>query len=173
MAQQQPHPWLRGPVEGVPTELQPVAHALIQTAEEVREFATDFPDELLWEPLEGLASVGFHLKHIRGVIDRLFTTAERGETTEEQKEAARAEREPGPPGTTSTELVANVESQVEQALEQLRRTDVATLYEAREVGRLKLPSTVMGLLVHGVEHAQRHCGQLLVTAKVVRERAAH
>jgi uncharacterized damage-inducible protein DinB len=37
------------------------------------------------------------------------------------------------------------------------------------VGRAKLPSTVLGLLFHAAEHTQRHVGQLLVTAKVVRE----
>jgi len=70
MAEQQPHPWLRGPVDGVPRELQPVAHALVQTREEVDEFTAGFPDDLLWEGVAGLAPVGYHLKHIAGVIDR-------------------------------------------------------------------------------------------------------
>lgn len=171
MASDQPHPWLRGPVEGVPEELQPVAHALIQSLEEVREFSADFPDELLWEGVAGLAPVGFHLRHIRGVIDRLFTTAERGSVTDEQRSALRVERTHGGDGVTTAELVEAVEEQVERALDQLRRTNPATLYEPREVGSRRLPSTVMGLLFHAVEHAQRHCGQLLVTARVVRERA--
>ena len=37
-----------------------------------------FPPSLLWTRPAGLASVGFHLQHIAGVIDRLFTYA-RGE----------------------------------------------------------------------------------------------
>lgn len=167
----QPHPWLRGPVEGVPRELQPVAHALIQTLEEVQEFAAGFPDDLLWEPVAGLAPVGFHLKHIAGVIDRLTTTAELGGTTDAQRAAARAEREPGPAGATTASLIEGVERAVAEAMDRLRRIDPASVYEPREVGRLKLPSTVIGSLFHAAEHAQRHCGQLLVTSRVVRERA--
>lgn len=167
----QPHAWLRGPVDGVPRELQPVAHALIQTSEDAREFTDGFPDELLWEPVAGLAPVGFHLKHIAGVIDRLTTTAEKGFTTDEQRAAARAEREPGPADATTASLVQSVERTVEEAIGRLRRIDTGTLYEPREVGRLKLPSTVIGNLFHAAEHAQRHCGQLLVTSRVVRERA--
>jgi hypothetical protein len=36
------------------------------------------------------------------------------------------------------------------------------------VGRAQLPSTVIGCLVHGAEHAMRHVGQLSVTARIVR-----
>ena len=41
-----------------------------------------------------------------------------------------------------------------------------TLTEVRTVGRDRLPSTVLGLLVHSAEHVQRHVGQLLVTVRV-------
>ena len=34
--------WLRGPVEGIPTLLQPVAHALIDAAEDVQKFVDNF-----------------------------------------------------------------------------------------------------------------------------------
>ena len=37
----------------------------------------------------------------------------------------------------------------------------------REVGRARLPSTVLGLLFHGAEHTQRHVGQIITTAKIV------
>ena len=36
------------------------------------------------------------------------------------------------------------------------------------VGRAGLPSTVRGLLFHAAEHAQRHAGQIVTTAKIVR-----
>jgi hypothetical protein len=57
---------------------------------------------------------------------------------------------------------------VDRALEIIRATDPAMLTDAREVGRAKLPSTVHGLLFHIAEHTQRHVGQLITTAKVVR-----
>ena len=53
-----------------------------------------------------------------------------------------------------------------------RATDPATLLEPRGVGRKRLPSNVLGLLFHAAEHTQRHVGQLVTTAKVVRGLAA-
>jgi hypothetical protein len=35
------------------------------------------------------------------------------------------------------------------------------------VGLKKLPTTVGGLLVHIADHAQRHVGQAITTAKIV------
>ena len=171
MAEQQPHPWLRGPVDGVPRELQPVAHALVQTREEVDEFTAGFPDDLLWEGVAGLAPVGYHLKHIAGVIDRLFLQAELGTVTDEMRRDLEVERAHGQPaGATTAQLVRAVHETVGRALDQLRRTEPSTLYDHRPVGSKKLPSTVAGMLFHASEHAQRHCGQLLVTTRVVLER---
>ena len=70
-----PETWLRGPVPDIPPLLQPVAHALLQAAEEVAALLTDFPAEKLAERPLGLASVGFHLRHLTGVLDRTFTYA--------------------------------------------------------------------------------------------------
>lgn len=165
-----PHAWLRGPVPGVPTELHGVAHALQQTLEEVEEFTAGFPDELLFVKPAGSAHTAFHLRHIAGVIDRLFTTSRGEPVSQAQRDAAARERS-DEPGATTAELVAAVREQVERALDQLRDTDVATLYEARLVGSKQLPSTAYGLLFHAAEHAQRHCGQLLVTVRVVQRDA--
>jgi len=57
---------------------------------------------------------------------------------------------------------------VDAALAELRTIDVTTLSDFRGVGRAQLPSTVIGCLVHGAEHAMRHVGQLSVTARIVR-----
>jgi uncharacterized damage-inducible protein DinB len=65
-------------------------------------------------------------------------------------------------------LVADFDAAVERALAQLRATEPATLLEPREVGRARLPSTVLGLLFHAAEHTQRHVGQLVTMSKVVR-----
>src|SRR5690242_9408896 len=73
-----PEVWLRGPLPSIPSLLQPVAHALLQAREEVMELMEGFPEELLWERPAGVASPGFHLQHLSGVLDRLFTYA-RGE----------------------------------------------------------------------------------------------
>ena len=59
-------------------------------------------------------------------------------------------------------------ARVDAAVAELRTIDVTTLSSFRGVGRAQLPSTVIGCLVHGPEHAMRHVGQLSVTARIVR-----
>src|SRR5215831_11565441 len=153
----------------MPGLLQPVAHALLQAREEVVAELVDFPEELLWTRPGGVASVAFHLQHLAGVLDRLFTYAQGRALNERQAEALAAEGVPAA-GINSHQLVAAFQTQVDRALEQLRATDERTLTESRSVGRAKLPSTVLGLLVHAAEHTHRHVGQLLVTVRVQRER---
>lgn len=163
-----PEVWLRGPVAGVPAALQPVAHALLQAREEVEALARDLPEELLWSRPGGVASVGFHLQHLAGVLDRLFTYA-RGEALgPEQLRALRGEGSPPEGGATAEALARAFGEQVDRALGELRSMDPATLTEVRAVGRARLPSTVLGLLFHAAEHSQRHVGQLLVTIRVQR-----
>lgn len=161
-----PEAWLRGPVDGVPDSLQPVAHALIQAREEARDLLRDFPSALLWARPSGLASVGFHLQHIAGVIDRLFTYARGEGLSDEQRSTLAQERSAPDPNTTVDVLLDVLDVQVERALTQLRATPPHSLNQERLVGRKQLPSTVLGLLCHAAEHAQRHVGQMLVTARV-------
>jgi uncharacterized damage-inducible protein DinB len=165
-----PEVWLRGPVAGVPPLLQPVAHALLQAREEAQRLVHDFPGDLLWTQPAGVASVGFHLQHLSGVVDRLFTYARGQPLDETQRRALAAEGKLHEGGEDAATLLRRFEARVDEALEQLRATDERTLLDARTVGRAQLPSTVLGLLFHAAEHTQRHVGQLLVTARVVRSR---
>lgn len=162
-----PEFWLHGPLPGVPPLLQPVAHALLQAREEVATITEDFPDKKLWERPSNVASPGFHLQHISGVIDRLFTYARGESLSAEQLRKLESEGTPRGPQTTSAELRHDFHLQVEAAIEQLRLTEDHMLTEERKVGRLGLPSTVIGLLVHAAEHTQRHVGQLIVTVRVL------
>jgi uncharacterized damage-inducible protein DinB len=155
--------WLRGPIEGVPDPLQPVAHALIQARDEARDLLRDFPPELLWASPAGVASVGFHLQHMSGVVDRLFTYA-RGEPLSDKQRAALAQE--GSPAGNVDDLLAAFDARVDRALAQLRATQPHALIETRLVGRKQLPATMLGLLFHAAEHTQRHLGQMLVTARV-------
>ncbi|MBF9142663.1 DinB family protein [Hymenobacter properus] len=164
--------WLRGPIAGVPPLLQPVAHALLQARDEVRTAMQDFPPELVNERPGGVASVGFHLQHLAGVLDRLLTYARQETLTEAQFAAFNAEVPPlAISHDTVEKLVQEFSSTVEKALAQLRATDEATLTEVRGVGRAQVPSTHLGLLFHAAEHTMRHLGQLLVTAQWVRSLA--
>ncbi|MCC9137437.1 DinB family protein [Pontibacter silvestris] len=151
----------------MPPLLQPVAHALLQAREEVNALMKDFPEELLWEKPSGVASVGFHLQHLTGVLDRLFTYARKEPLTERQLAGLAAEGKASETSAGVKELLEIFNKQVDLALEQLRMTDSATLTEVRGVGRAQVPSTVIGLLVHAAEHTTRHVGQLLVTSKIV------
>lgn len=163
-----PEVWLRGPEAGVPPLLQPVAHALLQAREEVRAIVRDFPADRLWTRPAGVASVGFHLQHLSGVVDRLFTYARGQALDEEQRRALAGEGTPQD-GDDAQSLLQRFEARVDTAIAQLRTTEEHTVREARTVGRAQLPSTVLGLLFHAAEHTQRHVGQLLVTARVVRD----
>ncbi|HMD82482.1 MAG TPA: DinB family protein, partial [Anaerolineales bacterium] len=71
--------------------------------------------------------------------------------------------------TTPSELLNGVKNALNAALQQLRSTPPDQLYETREVGRAKLPSTVIGLLFHAAEHAQRHAGQIATTFRFIRK----
>ena len=161
-----PEVWLRGPVAGIPALLQPVAHALLQAREEVNELMTGFPETHLWEKPAGLASPGFHLQHLTGVIDRLFTYARGEQLAAAQLEALANE---GKATAGLNDLVIAFDRQVDAALLQLGQTDESILMEKREVGRAKLPSTVGGLYFHAAEHTMRHLGQLLVTVGVLKQ----
>lgn len=158
--------WLRGPIDGVPAALQPIAHALIQAREESRHLLQKFPADLLWTKPADVASVGFHLQHITGVIDRLFTYARGESLSADQRRTLACEGQPDN-AITPEQLLDALDAQVDRALDQLRATDPHTLTDARAVGRQRLPSTVMGLLFHAAEHSQRHVGQMLVTARLV------
>jgi hypothetical protein len=162
-----PEVWLRGPLPDVPPLLQPVAHALLQAVEDVRRTVGPLSVDHLWARPGGAPAVGFHVRHATGSLDRLFTYARGEGLSAEQLAFLGSEGEPGSPPDQAAPLVLGFERQVERALAQLRATPEPALLEPRGVGRLALPSTVIGLLVHTAEHTQRHVGQIITTAKIV------
>src|SRR5690606_7848904 len=107
--------WMRGPIPGVPPLLQPVAHALLQAEEEVSRHMDGFDDAYLWVRPAGRASVGFHLQHITGVVDRLFTYALAKPLSEQQFEYLRAEGQEAQ-HIRSANLVAAFAKQVDAAV---------------------------------------------------------
>jgi len=163
--------WLRGPLKGTPVLLQPVAHALLQALEEVTEMMEGFPDALLWETPAGLASPAFHLQHLSGVIERLFTYAQ-GEQLDKRQLANLAAEGERDENINVSALLKRFELEVYLASRQLSKTEELVLTQKRAVGRAKLPSTVIGLYVHAAEHTMRHVGQLLVTVKVLKENSS-
>jgi uncharacterized damage-inducible protein DinB len=157
--------WMRGPVPGFEPYVQPIAQALLQVKEDVNALAASLPETHVWTRPGGAASIGFHILHIGGSLDRLLTYARGERLTSSQLDALRSE-------TVSThaslrELVDVMNAQIERALDQLRGTPSEALLAARQVGRAGHPSTVLGLLFHAAEHATRHVGQAITTAKIL------
>src|SRR5690554_6771319 len=141
----QPEVWMRGPVAGVPALFQPVAHALLQAHEEVERYLSGFDDSLLWAKPGGMASVGFHLQHLSGVVDRLFAYAREEALSNDQFVQLRAEGV-SDASINSSDLVRAFGQQVQDALRQLRETDESALAEPRYLGRKRIPTTLIGLL---------------------------
>jgi uncharacterized damage-inducible protein DinB len=158
-----PEVWLRGPLDNLSPTLMPVAHALLQAREDI-EIASILSNEQLWQKVGGAASVGFHLRHIQGSIDRLLTYASGQQLSEEQLEFLRAEAEPN---SNAKRLITETQEAIDKAVEILRATKNESLFEGRSVGRKNLPSTVIGLLYHIGEHTSRHAGQLITTTKII------
>ena len=163
-----PGAWLRGPVEGICDDLQPAAHAFIAAREDVVAPLAGLTPTQLWATPGGAASIGFHLMHLVGSTDRLLTYARGAMLDDRQKAAMAAEKNPPEPRPTAEDLLKQWDAAVDRALKQLGETKTADLGVVRMVGRARLPSTVRGLLFHVAEHAARHVGQIVTTAKVVR-----
>jgi uncharacterized damage-inducible protein DinB len=147
--------------------LQPVAHALLQVAEDLPPLLRNLPIDQFRARPGGSASIGYHAIHLAGSLDRLFTYARGEPLSDAQRTALAAERiadDALPPIAT---VVARLEAVLRDAMGQLRRTSAEELLDAREVGRGRLPSTVLGLLFHGSEHSTRHAGQVATLLRVV------
>src|SRR5690242_5498153 len=67
-----PEPWLRGPLPGVHPLIMPVFFSFAQVREDLARHTAGLTREQIWQPVTG-ASLGFHLKHIAGSVDRLAT----------------------------------------------------------------------------------------------------
>lgn len=166
-----PERWLAGPVGGVPPELMPVAHALLNASEQIEAAISGLTSAEVVARPRGIASIAFHVTHAAGSLDRLFTYARGESLADAQRAALAAEARVDESSIDGDGLIAVFRDAVERSVAQVRATDPGTLGDPREVGRAKLPSSVLGLLFHGAEHTARHCGQIVTTARLVRSGA--
>lgn len=162
-----PEVWLRGPLPDYPPELMPVAHALLQSREDIDRVTADLPDALLWESPGAAAPPGFHLKHIAGSLDRLISYAQGVPLSPARRAALESEQTPGSPATTA-EAAGLANRSIDTALAVLRAWEPGTLDLERRVGALGYHSTSRGLLFHAAEHTARHVGQLVTTWMMLR-----
>jgi len=144
----------------------PVFYTFAQVREELAKHTARLTQEQVWtKPANAAASLGFHLRHIAGSIDRLTTYLVGQQLSEVQLDSLRHESEPGLP---LEDLLRGIDDSLYASEEQLREIDPNSLYEHRSVGRRAMPTTVLGLIVHIAEHTQRHLGQAITTIKIVR-----
>jgi uncharacterized damage-inducible protein DinB len=153
---------MRGPIEGVHPLIAPALYGFQQAREDLARFTEGLTAEQIWAEPHGFGSVGFHLRHIAGSTDRLMLYMQGHQLTEAHLDALRREKEPG---ATREELLAGMDAAFQRAEAVARAIDPATLTEPREIGRKRLPTTVIGLLTHIAEHTQRHVGQTISAAK--------
>lgn len=166
MTMPEPEVWLRGPVDGVPAHLQPVAHSLLQCREELGGLLSGMPAARIWRSRGDAASIGFHVRHAIGSLDRLFTYA-RGAALSDAQRDVLARESVADVNLGAGDLLAAFDAAMLRAIDQLRDTPEAVLTDRRLVGRAQLPSTVIGLLFHAAEHTQRHVGQAITTARFI------
>ena len=161
---QLPEPWLRGTLTDVPAVQRAVLQALELAKEDLEKWCGNLSDTELNARPGNIAPVAFHVRHIARSIDRLLTYAEGKELSQAQMDALRSELASG---AGRDELFAELAGALEEGASRVRAFDASQLEESRAVGKKRLPATLGGLLVHVAEHAQRHVGQAITTAKVV------
>lgn len=160
-----PEPWLRGTLSEVAPVQRAVLHALELAKEDIERWCGGLSDEELNAKPGGIAPIAFHIRHIVRSTDRLLTYAEGVPLSSDQIASMKAELNPG---ATREELFAELGSGLENAARRVQSFSTEALAEARAVGRQQMPTTVGGLLVHVADHTQRHVGQAITTAKIVK-----
>ena len=160
-----PEPWLRGPIPDVDPMVAPLLMSFQMAREDLAKFTEGLTQKQIWHEWPGIAPVGFHLQHIRGSVDRLCMYLEGLELTDRQLTFMVQEREPG---ATREQMLAGLEESFASCERVARMLGQGDLLEPRFVGRKKLPTTGIGLVLHIAEHTQRHVGQAITTAKLAR-----
>jgi hypothetical protein len=164
-----PEPWLRGPLDSTPVLIAPVLYSFRQAREDIEQHLSGLTTVQIWAKPYGLGSVGFHARHIGRSVDRLVTYLLGHQLSPSQLAALDSEHDPG---ASREELLAELRDHLDRAEAAIRTIDPASLAQPRTVGRKQMPTTVIGLLTHIAEHTQRHVGQAISAAKLVKVMSA-
>ncbi|MGA2559202.1 MAG: DinB family protein [Terracidiphilus sp.] len=158
-------PWLRGTHAEVPAVGRAVLHALDLALDDLTKWTDGLTDaETHARPID-LPSVAFHLRHIARSTDRILSYAEGNQLSIEQLTALKAEQSGE---ETLAALLAEVEVSFSNAADRVRVLATANFDTPRGVGRKQLPTSIGGALIHVADHTQRHVGQVVTTAKVIK-----
>lgn len=158
-------PWLRGTHTDLPAVGRAVLHALELSLDDIRKWTEGLTDiEIHARPLE-LPAVAFHIKHIARSVDRILTYAEGGQLSGDQLATMKGEQSGA---ETLAELLGELETSFASAANRIRTLAGGNYDEPRGVGRKQLPTSMGGALIHVADHTQRHTGQVVTTAKVLK-----
>jgi uncharacterized damage-inducible protein DinB len=166
-------PWLRGTHADVPAAGRAVLHALELALDDLTQWTAGLTDAEVHAQTLGLTPIAYHLRHIARSTDRILTYAEGGQLSAEQLALLNSEQagaEQGIAGKLGSlaELLAEVEVAFNDAAERIRVLATANLDTPRFVGRKQLPTSIGGAMIHVADHTQRHVGQVVTTAKVLK-----
>ena len=165
MAEPYLEPWLRGPVSGVDPVVGALLNSFQHTREDLARWTQCIGDEDVWKNPHGLASLGFELRHIAASVGRLMTYASGGQLDAAQLALLKRESEPG---ESLASLMAALDASFDEAAVLARSFNPSEFGALRFIGRKRLPVPLAGLLVHIAEHTQRHTGQAILIAKILR-----
>jgi len=161
-------PWLRGTHTGVPAAGRAVLHALELALDDLTKWTAGLTEAEVHAQPHGLPSIAFLLRHIAGSVDRILTYAEGGQLSSDQLAALKSEKDEEGKRETLAELLAEVEASFSNAAARIRVLATGDLNTPRAVGRKQLPTSLGGALIHVADHTQRHVGQVVTTAKVLK-----
>jgi uncharacterized damage-inducible protein DinB len=158
-----PEPWLRGTLTEVDPVRRAVLHALELAAENALQWCDPLTDDQIFARPSRLPSVAFHLRHIARSLDRLLTYAEGRQLSDAQLAALKTEMDI----STASDVRGECRAGLSSAMDRILRIAPESFAEPRTVGRMHLPTTVAGLIIHCADHTQRHIGQAVTTVKIV------
>jgi len=158
-------PWLRGVLQDVDPAIGHLIRSAEQIREDIRRALADLDPPEVWARPLGMTSVGFHAKHLAGSTTRLCAYLAGQELTPDELAAIALE---GTGNETPRELIRQVGYSLDIYESQVRALKPEAFATLRYVGRERLPVTAIGLAIHIAEHGQRHLGQAIAAAKLVK-----
>lgn len=165
-----PEPWLRGTRTETPAVVRAVLHAIDQALENIASWTEGLSDEQIETAPYTLPSIGFHLRHLAGALDRSLTYAAGSPLAEEQFAYLAGEKTGT--GLGRAALLEQLHASAARAEARLIALAEADFEAPRTIGRKHLPTTLGGIVVHIADHTQRHTGQIISTAKLLKALAA-
>src|SRR5688572_11245357 len=106
-------PWLTGKLNYVSPVIAALLYSFEQTREDLRRWTDGLSEEQIWRRSGEIGSVGFHIRHIAGSVDRLITYADGRQLDELQLAQLKGEQTDG--GLSRDQLLALLDEKLSKA----------------------------------------------------------